>query len=451
MGGPIDRRSTLFALTSGAIAAHGGAGAAQGDGSGLRGDVDPIHFGARYDGVSDDSAALQRAVDACAEGGGQWRNLVISGPLLIARSVMIDRPVDRSLGIFQIAGVGNGRLLGKGRAPLFDSRLPMQKDPVSEYVRICDLAVSGGACPLFSEKFIRIQIENCFFDESVVLISRHYIQSLEISSSRFIGKSNYYIIHSNDAYNINIDNCNFERSGKLLKIDNSASGISIDRNVFETCDAPIIDINGVNGLNFNGNYTEYNEGPAILLGNDLGKSRGISIFGNNLKGTHGEGGRQCEIVLGRAEGVASGGNYCSGNLYDTSYLRLGGMRSMGDIAQGRLTSTDIPVDVMPAGVEPAPVILDLSGKDAGDVQLISAPVTIVKGTHRDFRHVQLPVSVSDGYMRKVTLINEALGSVVVKLPGNAGFLMRGAESPGVISPGAVGSFLEYEKGRWCRL
>lgn len=443
----VDRRAMLLALSSSAVPAGQG-DQVRSDGRGSRDPIDPAQFGARYDGVTDDTAALQEAIDACAK-TQRWRDLVVSGPLLVTKSVMIDRPVDRSAGIFQIFGASNGHIHIRGDAPLFDSRIAMLDHPVSEYIRITGLSISGFGTSIFSGKFLRIQIDNCFIMKTSIMITRKYVQSIEISKNRFIGAAKDELISARDGYDVIIMCNHFERTNKVVSIDN-VNGIAIHNNVFESCASTVIEIDGVNGLTFSGNYTEANAGPTIVLGAKLGKSRGISIFGNSLRGlqnvaqnTH------FEIVLGRAEGVASGGNYCSGNLYDTSYVRLGALCSTSDAVQGKLTSTDYPVAVTPAGVAPKPASVDLSvGSQA---PAVSAPVTIVRTKVDATSQVQLPISVSDGNLRTITLINEGPGPLAVRVPKGSAFIGAGRADRSLIDAGSARSFMEYARGKWCVL
>ena len=442
----IDRRQALRAASAfGGLVASVGSVPAAAEAAAAGWGVDPARFGARYDGVSDDTNALQKAIDACAA-NGRWTDLIVSGPLAISKPIMIDRPVDRSSGIFRILGNGAGRLIQKGDHPIFDSRLPMQDHPVSEYVSLINLAVAGNK-PLFSPKFLRIQIDGCFFDKCNLIETNRYVQSLEITRSRFVGGAQGgAIISARQAYDVRITNCNFERTGRIIRFD-SANSVCICGCVMETCHTPIIDIDGVNGMVFNGNYTEGNGGSTIVLGSRMGKSLGISIFGNNLKGVQPSKKGEAEIVLGRSSGVASGGNFCAGNLYDTGYVALGELQSMADEAVGQLTSSDYPAALAPAGTVPAPLVIDLA-KAVGSIPTATAAVTIVQNVRGNLRKILLPTSVSNRFVRHVTIVNEGPEALNVHVASATETLIDNRGGAVSIGPNQARTFLEYRSKHW---
>jgi hypothetical protein len=405
--------------------------------------IDPGNFGASYDGKTDDSVAMQKAVDACAE-DGRWSDLVVSGPMVLGQPIMIDRPVDRSRELFRITGSRNARLIHRGGRPLFDSRIPMNDDPVSEYLSLANLSISGPG-PLFSEKFLRVQLSECFLDGTSVMFTDKYIQSLELIRCRFVGSQGAELIRARRAYNVTIAHCNFERSESVMRIG-AINGLSVIGCVFESCQQSPFNMDGVNGLTFNGNYVEGNGGPILVLGNNQGHSRGIAIFGNAIMGSAGTPKERFEIVLGRVTGAASGGNYCAGNLYDTSFLRVGDMQSMADAAEGKLTSTDCSIALVAADHISAAEELDLT---ATALNVISAVTTIVKGVTDESHVVELPVSVNPGIIRKLTIINAGGRPLLVRAPD------RDASSKvstiATVEPGCGKVLLEYEPNVWCAL
>lgn len=331
----VDRRTALTAVSAGMVAFSAAEGSDRSPNAIRDGIIDVAQFGARYDGRTDSRRALQAAIDACSR-HKPWRALSISGPIYISGPVFIDRPVDKSHGIFLITGVGSGEINAPDGSIIFESRLDGDI-PTSEYLNFERLTVGGRGTFLLSGKFLRVQIDNCQFIRSNIIGSAEYIQSLDVNGSRFIGESGSPIISAKAGYNIVIRSCNFESTGCILSIG-SVSGIVISSSVFEGCRETAIRIEGANGFYFHGNYTEQNRLPTICLGVNSGKSRGIAFIGNNFKGGVSASAHSFEVELGNAEGVYSGGNYCSGNLYNNRLISQGGVNSIGDFAAGNILS-----------------------------------------------------------------------------------------------------------------
>lgn len=320
----------------------------------------------------------------------------------------------------------------------------MTDHPVSEYISLSNLNISGRGS-IFSEKFLRIQICNSYINKISVMLTDKYIQSIDISHCRFVGSGEREVISGKDGYDISMSNNHFERTGRIVDIKN-VNGISFVCSLIESCDKSAIKIDGVNSLLFNGNYIEANLGPVLELGSDLGRSRGVSIFGNVIKGLPYSEKNRYEILLGRAIGVASGGNYCSGNLYDTSYVALGGLQSMADVVQGRLASTDYPVSIAAAGTAPKAASLDLSAGSQG-VPVINSATTVIRGATELSHTVALPATVSDGFQREITVVNAGNRWLLV-LPQRGGAIL-GVDKAVRLEAGSAKMFVEYEPSLWC--
>src|SRR5512137_2313427 len=73
----------------------------------LRESVSVKDFGAVGDGVTDDTAAVQAAINYCAT-FSEWPALLIPGKCLITSSLNINRTVDTTISDFHIIGQGAG-------------------------------------------------------------------------------------------------------------------------------------------------------------------------------------------------------------------------------------------------------------------------------------------------------------------------------------------------------
>lgn len=404
--------------------------------------LDPRRFGARYDGVSDDSTALQAAIAACAN-DAQWGGIVISGPLFVATPVFIDRPVDRSNEIFHIQGRGNARLINGSKAPIFDSKLKNPQHPLSEYILLSNLSISGKGS-IFSRNILRMSLERCYIGKISVIKSDIYIQSLDIMNCRFVEQAEQVLIASQELYNLNVINSHFERTGVVIEAS-IANGVNIAFCVFESCLGPVINIDGVNNLNFSGNYVEGNYGPIIELGRNSGKSRGVFVTSNNIKNTIiSEKGRY-EIILGRSEQVFSAANFCGGNLYDNSFVGIGGIHSASDYAEGRVAKSEYPISSAIEGSSPAAFALDLSSSGPSSI-IPLRPVVIVNNATDKNRTIYLSKSVSSGLLQKITVINGS--GVELKIKPTAGLMMISGSDVNLPVRKSI-TLLEYEAGKWC--
>ena len=80
-------------------------------------------FGAVCDGIADDTAAVQAAINYCA--ANNWPTLLITGKCKITSSLIINRLVDQNSDEFIIAGIGpDAGFFTAGNVVIFNSTLP---------------------------------------------------------------------------------------------------------------------------------------------------------------------------------------------------------------------------------------------------------------------------------------------------------------------------------------
>ena len=133
----------------------------------LRETVSVTRFGAVCDGITDDSTAVQKAVNYCAT-FTRWPALRVPGRCLLASSVNIDRPVNGQTSEFRIIGEGPGAgFYTTGNVNMFDSTLATTTDPQSEFITFENIQFQSSSffntSYVLTPKFLRVKFINCFF------------------------------------------------------------------------------------------------------------------------------------------------------------------------------------------------------------------------------------------------------------------------------------------------
>jgi Pectate lyase superfamily protein len=141
----------------------------------LRESVSVKDFGAVCDGTTDDTAAIQAAIDYCAT-FTRWPALIIPGRCKVTASINIDRPVDSRQDYFRIIGQGAGAgFYTTSAVTVFTSTLAYGAAnawgalaPCSEFVSFeCLQFETSSSTELsyaLSGKFLRVKFLNCWFE-----------------------------------------------------------------------------------------------------------------------------------------------------------------------------------------------------------------------------------------------------------------------------------------------
>lgn len=344
---PLNRRS-LFLTPVATLPFHGSA-ASPSDLSQMlaRGTVNPRLFGAICDGISDDSVAVQRAINAClAE--KLPKSLLLDGPCRIHTPIFIDRPVDRTEGIFRIFGGGSGRLISAGNFPLFDSNLKAVSGPSSEHIWFDQVAFESPSdashSTVMTDKFLRIQFHGCEFDRIRALSGTIYAQEWKFSrcvarrwpDAFFSSKGGYHVTSSGSKYQ--------NGSGTVFRvIDESLQeagcvGCSFHQDVVEANTGSFLRAAIVQGLSIAGLYSEGNYGPTIDI-DTRAPNKGVSITGCMFAPQEANKADEnfFDIRWGRIEGGHAGGNYSTGRLHHHRAASLSGLAIAGDYAALQLS------------------------------------------------------------------------------------------------------------------
>lgn len=329
-------------------------------------------FGAACDGVTDDTAAVQAAINYCAT-FSQWPALLVPGKTRITASVNIDRMVDTTTSEFRIIGFGPAAGFYVDSAiTIFNSTIAVTADPKSEHIAFEGIHFEASSAALsayvISKKFLRVRFDRCFFRRIRCLSATIYAQDYRFTNCKAAYWSGQFFA-SDGAFGIQSVASVFEFGGGGFYLVSPAGvsgtvGCAFSHNIFEGSAGPFLSATSILGMQLHGNYFEGNTNPAISFEYNALPHRGISHCGNFYASTAANlaDASFYEIGWGRVEGAASSGNYANGRLHNTSNAVGRSLHIFGDNAAIELTKGGKTGLLDPAR---ATAVGRLSGYDAG--------------------------------------------------------------------------------------
>ena len=295
----------------------------------LRDFVSVKDFGAVGDGVTDDTAAVQAAIDYCV---ANQKDLIVPDLCYISASLNIDRLVD-SAGAdnyFTISSASGGGFVVNSAIPIFSTNLVNTSDPnlpVSQMVRFDRLkfeaASSATAAYVLDEnKFLRVVFESCNFRKIKCLSapSGKLTQTITFQNCQARRWSGTFFKSDEATFDLKVIGGLWEAGGDGFDIDFPVGTAFIGANI-EGMASFAIKYTGGYALTVQGCYFEQNgdtdpNGCSIdgSAGTGGAGSEAVSIIGNYFSGDTDTPAKP-QVKWGDDVTAISTGNLCSTTLH----------------------------------------------------------------------------------------------------------------------------------------
>jgi hypothetical protein len=254
----------------------------------LRQTVNVADFGAVCDGTTDDTAAVQLAINYCLS---NHKDLLVQGRCRLTASLNINKPVDDPTydEYFTILSTNNGGFIVNTAIAMFSTTIPFTTLPVVALVRFQNIVFECSnsalnAYVLNDGRFLRTVFSGCTFSKikllSAVLSITQSIYLLQCNVRRVVG-----IFFNSDVYTYDFKmvNCLVEAvTGSALRLNNPV-GCSVVSSCIEGISGTAIIYDGAQGLDVTGSYFEAN--GLDIDGTDSGTSSSVS-YGVCLNGNY---------------------------------------------------------------------------------------------------------------------------------------------------------------------
>lgn len=289
--------------------------------------ISALWFGVLGDGVTDDSAAMQRAIDFCVK---TKHNLDVPRMCKISTTLYIDRLVDgeKTKEYFVILSSSMGGFIVSSTIPLFSTRLSYQGAPVSQLIQFRGISFSSTnkdlqALVLDSGKFLRTQFNYCNFVDIGLLYAPKYVQSIHLINCNARGWLGGFFTSLERSYDVRIQGGLYEAGGAFKTEEGYKSGghaFHLEEpygchinSCIEGIAGTAVIFHGGYGIDIGGCYFEGNhDGDINLTGTKI--ARGVNIHGNFFYNTNTTG-TTYSILWGYADGAISHGNTTPSRLH----------------------------------------------------------------------------------------------------------------------------------------
>ena len=296
-------------------------------------------FGAVCDGIADDTAAVQAAINYCA--ANNWPTLLITGKCKITSSLIINRLVDQNSDEFIIAGIGpDAGFFTAGNVVIFNSSLAYSTAPQSEFVTFLNIRFESSsffnASYVLSPNFLRIKFQNCVFFLIRCVISPIYAQTLYFLDCN-IRNNPANFINVTGLYDVKFTHCIIENGFTIVRcidLARGTNGLSFTSCVIEGIQGSICDITGATGFALTNCHLESNFSPEFNFFAGTIQNKSICFTGNFIYNPNG-----ATAYYGPTVRVFSAGNSVFPSEFHDNAIQITNLISTADYAPGGISDS----------------------------------------------------------------------------------------------------------------
>jgi len=381
----------------------------------LRDEVSVKDFGAVCDGVTDDSAAVQLAINACAS-AGDWKTLVIPGKCRIASTINIDRVVDTKIHDFKIVGEGPGAgFYTNGNVTIFDSTLSVTTDPRSELITFVNIAFESSSVfntsYVLSRKFLRVKFVNCQFFLIRCVTSTIYAQTLHFIGCH-IRNNPVNFMEVAGCYDILFDGCAIYNGSTIVRCIDASRGTNglrfIGCMIENIYGDSVVRCTGASGFVLHGCHLENNFSPEFNFFAGGIQNKTITFSSNYIFNPAG-----ATVSHGPTDAVFSSGNTVTPNLFHSNVVQVTNLISVADSSPGGIS--DATVTSNARGIHRSGNSQEAWTHNANH---------ITKSAAGEFAFGRTPVAGVRGYFQGADQSGSNYGLIVADSAGNASLVAR---------------------------
>lgn len=296
-------------------------------------------FGAVCDGIADDTAAVQAAINYCA--ANNWPTLLVTGKCKITSSLIINRLVDQNSDEFIIAGIGpDAGFFTAGNVVIFNSSLAYSTAPQSEFVTFLNIRFESSsffnASYVLSPNFLRIKFQNCVFFLIRCVISPIYAQTLYFLDCN-IRNNPANFINVTGLYDVKFTHCIIENGFTIVRcidLARGTNGLSFTSCLIEGIQGSICDITGATGFALTNCHLEGNFSPEFNFFAGTIQNKSICITGNFINNPNG-----ATMYYGPTVRVVSAGNSVFPSEFHDNAIQITNLISIADYAPGGISDS----------------------------------------------------------------------------------------------------------------
>jgi hypothetical protein len=325
--------------------------------------VDVRDFGAVCDGTTDDTTAVQAAINFClsktlplVNGQSLIPILAITGMCRVTTSLKIDRGENQT-NFFRIVGTGvvGGFLTTTDGITIFSTDFTGSNvtnpnlSQLTNQISFENLTFSSpdsiNAYAIDLTKCVRTQVQNCFFNNIQLNPNpgNAYIQSAWIENCFFRGARGK-VLDTDDLYDVRVTNCLFEgvadtcifAGGKVY------AGV-FSNNLSQSCGNLFFNCLYAYGVECNGNYIEANVGNFVKVDYAQGLTVANNFVQTRTSSPNNAGDpNYAEIVIGESDGAVGHSNFFTYNAY-----KITGTNRIADLGRGDYLVSGSRINLVP--------------------------------------------------------------------------------------------------------